>query len=340
MTLTPKERMRRAVRHEPIDHLPTQINYTTRLGQKLAEYFQVTVADLPAFLGNHMLRVDLSFPQKYSLDGKIAYDWWGVGFDTAEEGYFTAHNPLQDIESLAQFAWPDPTEEGLLAEAAAALAADQGQHFITCNFGFCLFERAWALRGFQQFLLDMALNPAFAEELLDRITAIQLTLIRRFIDLGVDAGYFGDDYGSQKNLLFSPQTWRSLIKPRLAQMFTPFLEAGLPILMHSDGVISEILPDLVEIGLTTLNPVQPEVLDHTWLRQTFGMNLSYYGGISTQTVLPNGSPEEVAQAVMDCRRLLAPDHTGLVIAPSHRMMTDIPLEIIAVLLDTFTHLRS
>jgi uroporphyrinogen decarboxylase len=118
----------------------------------------------------------------------------------------------------------------------------------------------------------------------------------------------------------------------LAKLFAPFREAGLPILMHSDGQIAEILPDLVEIGLTTLNPVQPEVLDHTWLARTFGQNLSYYGGISTQTVLPNGTPGLVAVAVLECQRQLAPENTGLVVAPSHRLMADIPLENVDALL--------
>jgi len=96
----------------------------------------------------------------------------------------------------------------------------------------------------------------------------------------VDGGYFGDDYGAQNNLLFSPAGWRRLVKPRLARLFAPFHERGLPVILHSDGQIQKILPDLVEIGLTALNPVQPEVLDHAWLYKNFGGRLSFYGGIS------------------------------------------------------------
>lgn len=336
MPLTPKERMLKAIQYEPVDWLPTQINYTKVMGERLAEYYQVGIEELPSFLGNHMVRLDISYPKKTSNDEVIEFDWWGVGFDAREEGYFTAHNPLPVLDELDLFPWPDPHAPDLLDQAAKDIRRDGGQHFISCNFGFCLFERAWALRGFQNFLMDMALSPAKAEELLDRIVEIQLVLIRRFIDLGVDGGYFGDDYGSQKNLLFSPKMWRKMIKPRLDRLFAPFREVGLPILMHSDGNISEILPDLVEIGLTTLNPVQPEVLDHAWLKQKFGKNLSYYGGVSTQTVLPFGSPEEVTQAVRDCFKILAPDQTGLVIAPSHRVMTDIPMKNVDALRYAFS----
>ena len=204
--------------------------------------------------------------------------------------------------------------------------------------GFALFERAWTLRGFDTFLLDMVLDPGFAEELLERIAQIQLVLIRRFLELGVDGGYFGDDYGSQANLLFSPKMWRSLIKPRLARLFAPFREAGLPVLMHSDGQFAEILPDLVEIGLTAYNPVQPEVIDHAWLRRTFGSQLAYYGGISTQTTLSQGSPQEVASAVQACLAALAPEGMGLVLAPSHRMMSDTPMENVEAMLEAFASL--
>jgi uroporphyrinogen decarboxylase len=202
-----------------------------------------------------------------------------------------------------------------------------------------LFERASALRGFEQFLLDMADDPGFASDLLERIAGIQLVLIRRFLEMGVDGGYFGDDYGAQNNLLFSPRMWRALIKPRLERMFAPFREADLPVLMHSDGQIAAILPDLVEIGLTTLNPVQPEVIDHAWLRGAFGNRLAYYGGISTQTVLPQGSPQGVRQAVADCLAALAPEDTGLVLAPSHRLMTDVPMENVEALLGALPALQ-
>jgi uroporphyrinogen decarboxylase len=337
--MKPKERVKRSLTHQPVDRIPTQINYTQSLGDRICSYFGVTSTELPVFLGNHLLRVDLDYEKRYSEDGKVLFDWWGVGFDASEEGYFTAVNPLAETKDLDVYPWPDPHHPKLLARATELIVNDNDQHFVCPNFGFALFERAWSLRGFDNFLMDMVLDPPFAETLLDRITGIQLVLIHRFIELGVDGGYFGDDYGAQKNMLFSPKIWRTMIKPRLARLFEPFRMAGLPVLMHSDGRIGEILPDLVEIGLTVYNPVQPEVIDHTWLKSTFGERLAYYGGISTQTVLPNGKPGDVRQAVFECAAKLAPAGTGLMIAPSHRMMTDIPIENIEAMLDAFASLR-
>jgi uroporphyrinogen decarboxylase len=305
------------------------------MGDKLAAHLGVSPAELPARLDNHLVRVDLDYVRRTSEDGRVAYDWWGVGWSTETEGYWPADSPLAKTESLDDFPWPDPRDPHLMDEAKETITRAGNRYFIVPNFGFCLFERAWALRGFETFLTDLVLNPAFAEELLERISEIQVALARRFVAMGVDGGYFGDDYGAQKSLLFSPHAWRGLFKPRLARMFAVFREAGLPVILHSDGDIAEILPDLVEIGLTTLNPVQPEVLNHDWLKRAFGDRLAFYGGVSTQTILPHGTPAQVVSAVESCIRTLAADGTGLVLAPSHRMTADVPMENVDALLKAF-----
>jgi len=333
MTMTHKERMRRALNHEPVDRIPTQINYTDEMGEILVKHFGVPREELPYRLDNHMIRVDLKHTTYYNEDRSAKYDWWGVGWDTVVEGYWPADAPFAGTTDLDSFNWPDPHQPDVLDDAARIMAADNGRHFITPNFGFCLYERAWSMRGFEQLNLDMMTDLDFVEALMDRIVEIQLALIHRYIALGVDGGYFGDDYGAQKNMLFSPRIWRKIIKPRLAKLFAPFREAGLPVIMHSDGDIAAIMPDLVDVGLTVFNPVQPEVTDHAWLRQTFGTNLAYYGGVSTQSVMPFGTPDDVRAATRQAAKTLAPNGTGLVIAPSHRMMVDIPMPNVEAFMD-------
>ena len=332
--------MRRALRREPLDHLPFQTNYTGAMGRLLAAHFGIPASELPARLGNHLLRVDVSHPRRTNPEGSIEYDWWGAGWDTASEGYRHAFAPLAESLDLDRHPWPDPGATDLLETAAAAIACDGGSHFVAPNFGMCLFERAWSLRGFDTLLFDMADRPEWVEDLLDRITEIQSQLARRFVTAGVDGGYFGDDYGAQRSMLFSPRMWRKLIKPRLARLFAVFREAGLPVILHSDGDIKAILPDLVEIGVSTLNPVQPEVLDHAWLAREFGDRLSFYGGISTQAVMPRGDAQLVRGAALECARVLAPSGTGLVLGPSHRMQSDIPPASVEAMLAAFHELET
>jgi uroporphyrinogen decarboxylase len=279
--------------------------------------------------------VDIDYARRTNADGSIEFDWWGAGWDTRTEGYWPAFSPLKDSLDLDCYPWPDPNDPALLTTAERTILRDGAACFIAPNLGMCLFERAWSLRGFDATLMDMLERPEWVEELLDRIAEIQLTLSRRFVAAGVAGGYFGDDYGAQRAMLFSPRLWRRLIKPRLAKLFAVFADAGLPVILHSDGDIRAILPDLVEIGLTTLNPVQPEVLDHAWLRNEYGARLSFYGGVSTQGVLPGGSVEEVRAATLACARALAPEGTGLLLGPSHRMQSDIPARNVEAMLDAF-----
>jgi len=117
------------------------------------------------FLGNHLIRVDISFPRRLNDAGTIRYDWWGAGHDTSEEGYLIAYSPLQANKDLDAFSWPDPHQGDLLDQAQATIQRSGATHFIAPNFGFALFERAWSLRGFQELFLDMAEDPGYVEAL-------------------------------------------------------------------------------------------------------------------------------------------------------------------------------
>jgi len=108
MNTTHKERMRRALQHEPVDRIPTQINYTADLGRIMADHFNVAIEDLPELFGSHMVRVDIDYPKELSPDGRIRFDWWGVGFDVEEEGYYPSVNPLEDSRDLDAYPWPNP----------------------------------------------------------------------------------------------------------------------------------------------------------------------------------------------------------------------------------------
>ena len=335
--MTKRERTAAVLRREQTDLLPVQVSYTGAMARKLCSHFKIAAAELPDFFGNHLLRVDIGYEKKRSPAGDIEYDWWGAGFDAGEEGYFVRECPLASLDDIGRYPWPDPGAPGLLDAASAVLKAERAAadaRFIMPNFGFALFERAWSLRGLENFMMDLLTEEEKAEALLEKITEIQIALAERFLGLGINGGYFGDDLGAQKGTLFSPELFRRLFKPRYRRMFAVFRDAGLPVIMHSDGDIKDILPDLIDIGLDCLNPCQPEVLNHAWLKKEYGSDLSFFGGLSTQEVLPRGSRDDVLQAGRDCIRDLASGGTGLIYGPSHRIMSDIPMENIEAFLES------
>ena len=196
MRLTRRERVRRALTYGEVDRLPTQFNYTASMGQAMAEHFGVDLADLPERLDNHLVRLDMTYERRLSEDGKARFDWWGAGHDTEEEGYYIRVAPLADSRDLDAYDWPDPHDPHLLDEAEVVREAVGDSAFVVPNIGWALFERAWSLRGFENTLLELALDPVYIGELMDRIVDIRLVVIERYLELGLDGGYFGDDYGA------------------------------------------------------------------------------------------------------------------------------------------------
>ena len=187
-----------------------------------------------------------------------------------------------------------------------------------------IFEIAWHLRGMTELFTDMAFQPEFAGRLLDRITAIRAFQARRFAEAGVDMLKIGDDIGTQKAMLMSPKMYREWFKPRHAAVIQAAREArsGLPVCYHSDGNCRAVLPDLIDIGVTVLNPVQPECLDLPEIKSSFVDQLVFWGGIGTQTTMPFSSAEEVRLTVRRTIDTLGP--TGYFPCPTHVLEPEVP----------------
>jgi len=138
-------------------------------------------------------------------------------------------------------------------------------------------------------------------------------------------------------LLFSRKDFLRLLKPRLARLCAVYTEAGVPVGMHSCGNIIELIPDLIEIGIRLLEPVQP-CMDLTRLKKEFGQNLVFWGGIDTQDLLPFGTPERVKKETREVIRLLG-EGDGYVIAPSQAIMPDVPLANVVAFLEAVVEER-
>jgi uroporphyrinogen decarboxylase len=148
----------------------------------------------------------------------------------------------------------------------------------------------------------------------------------------IDGVLFGDDWGHQQGLLFGAKLWRRFIKPRVARLYGIVRRAGKAVMIHSCGKVEQLFPELIEIGLDVFNPFQPEVMDPVEIKRQFGGRLAFFGGMSVQRVLPFGSPDEVRREVRRMIRDVGADG-GLILAPSHDMPGDIPLENMLAFID-------
>jgi uroporphyrinogen decarboxylase len=190
-----------------------------------------------------------------------------------------------------------------------------------------MYEPAWQIRGYEQFLMDMIDKPAWAQCLLDRIAEQNLIRATAYAKAGVDWILCGDDVANQQTLMFSRQTWKNLIHSRWKKIWHAVHEINpkTKIWYHSDGNITEIAGDLIEDGVNILNPLQPECVDTNKIHSLYGKKVTFDGCIGTQTTMPFGTPDDVRQRVKQLIEKYS-KKGGLIVSPTHLLEPEVPIE--------------
>jgi uroporphyrinogen decarboxylase len=152
----------------------------------------------------------------------------------------------------------------------------------------------------------------------------------------IDGMLFGDDWGMQHGLIMGPRMWRKFLKPCLKRMYGRVKSAGKFVLQHSCGDISEVYPDLAEIGLDAHQTFQPEIYDIAEIKRQYAGKLSFWGGISTQRLLPFATPDEVRSETARIIGVMG-QGGGFIAAPTHAVPPDVPPENILAMADVFQH---
>ncbi|HEX9118772.1 MAG TPA: uroporphyrinogen decarboxylase family protein [Anaerolineae bacterium] len=342
-----RDRVLMALRHEQPDFTPYNFHATAAVYKKVAAHYGMTGLDQVAeFAGNHLAKIGGDFnvnpwteniaveqapsggPTATAADvaGGRHVDEFGCVWDRSGGMPHPVGHPLAgDPAGLDAYRMPDPWRAGRFDGARAVVERYRGDLFIFGKLGMALFERAWAIRGMQQLLVDMAERPTFVEQLLDRILyEWNLPIIEQQMALGVDGFYFADDWGSKTTLLFSPAMWRRFIKPRLALCYRRVKELGGIVGQHSDGQVLAVFPDLIEIGLDVFNPLQPSLYDLSEIKRRFGDRLAFYGGVDEDRTLAFGTPEDV-RAEVGARAAELGRGGGYILQSSHTILDDVPL---------------
>lgn len=244
--------------------------------------------------------------------------------------HFTGYiSPLRNAKTFSELEkFPFPVAQGFdetgMKEKVAE-AHQQGK--VSSCWGGHMYESAWQIRGYEEFLMDTVERPEWCEYILDRLTERNLKIATAAARAGVDFLITGDDVANQRGLMFAPGVWRQLMKKRWAKVYTAArqIKPDIQIWYHSDGNVRDIIPELVEIGVTILNPLQPECLDLLEVKKRYGKLLVFDGTIGTQSTMPFGSPEEVKKVVRERKRNLGYDG-ALILAPTHILEPEVPLE--------------
>jgi uroporphyrinogen decarboxylase len=162
---------------------------------------------------------------------------------------------------------------------------------------FGLFERAWSLRGFENFLQDLCLEEKFCEELIEMIADWMLESVENMLNYPVDAVMFTDDYADERGMIFGIERFRKFFKPHWKRLFARVRKAGVYSILHVCGNALPAVPDLIESGLDCLESLQPEAMDVYKTKREFGRDIRMWGGVGIQRLLTFGTPGEVQEEV-------------------------------------------
>ncbi len=376
--MKPRERVKIALSHEepdrpPIDlggtvsgiHNEAYTNLVSHLGLSLP-----TITDLRDV--QQLARQDDSILKRLGVDfrhvslrtipgpgsivvdrssGRMSFvDEWGVKWGRNPHYYDMIDHPLKGatVEDLMDFPWPNPRDPrrtaGLRGEARRiyeetdlALQADA--------FYGGIYECAWWMRGFETFTVDMYRRPEFTEALLDRILDLYLDFYDEYLDeVGpyLQIVDYNDDIGMQTGPLISPVMFRRYLKPRYKRIFDLIhSKTSAKLFLHSCGSCYPFIPDLIEIGLEVLNPIQPLAakMEIGGLKREFGDRLTFHGGIDIQRLIPYGTPAEIETEVKRVAKI-AGAGGGLIIAGAHNIQGDTPPRNVLALYETAKHLKS
>ena len=341
--MRPIDRVLSAFSHEEPDRVPRVASLTPALLEKFrkrtgatnpADYWDFEIRDVG--FGGSRIKTDFTryFPRH--LEHKITHvSEWGIGHVPGSMLHFTDYvHPMAafaSVKDVEEYPWPDVTAAYRRSTVPDAVENwhEKGYAVLGCPpmANGSIFENAWLLRGMEQLLVDFIENEEFAEALLDRLTEFQVENARFLANCDADVLLTGDDVGTQRGMMMSPDMWRRWLKGRLAKIIAAAREqkSHIHVFYHSDGDVRAIIPELIEIGVDILNPVQPECMDPAEMKRKYGKKLSFWGTMGTQTTMPFGNPAEVKRVVKE-RIATVGKGGGLLLAPTHVLEPDVPWE--------------
>jgi len=277
------------------------------------------------------------------------YDMFGNRYRRVEYAGISSETVVEPVlagamgpEALDKVRWPDPGILDLEESRRKAAEAHASGLAVYGGVWASIFTHSRAILGEEDYLAALLTAPELIAALVERITVCFLELNRAYLDSCakyLDVYYFGSDFGTQSALFISPEMFRTFYKPHLASLAQQAHSYGLRVMYHTCGSVHAIIGDLIECGIDILDPVQVSAsgMSAEELAARFRGRIAFHGGISTQGVLPQGSPEQVREAVRQTVYTLGPGN--YIVAPDQDLMADVPTANIEVLYGAVREMR-
>jgi len=337
--MTKKQRFHATVERKAVDRSASWLGIpaTAALPALLSHFGAADLAGLKNAIGDDVWPVELPYHSPFSDAIYMAFDFAKTGHIVNEERTLNSPGFFEDISDPAavrDFAWPDPVAHISPEECRAVVDEVPGDYAVLGVVWSAHFQDACAAFGMETALMNMMAEPEMFRAVIERITEFYLEANGVFYantNGKLDAVLIGNDFGSQSSLMLSRDLIREFVLPGTKALVDQAKSYGLKVIHHSCGAIRDLIPDLIEIGVDVIHPIQALAsgMDAEGLSRGFSGQISFCGGVDAQHLLVNGSPDDVRRRVRELRELFP---TGLVISPSHEaILPDItPVNIAAL----------
>ena len=305
----------------------------------LFSYYGVKdIHELKMAVGDDFYAVEVPYESETAHAIYAAFDWYKNGEVEPMNRTLTAPGCFHDAEDMEDlvFDWPDPAAYIDAAECRRRVEmAPEGKTVLGILWS-AHFQDTCAAFGMETALMNMIAAPELYEAVNEKVLEFYLKANRIFYEATkgkLHAVLIGNDMGSQRGLMISPELVRRFVIPGCRRLTEQAHSYGLKVIYHSCGAISDIIPDLIDAGVDIIHPIQALAagMEPEGLKEKFGDRVSFCGGVDTQELLVHGTPEDVRKKVEELKRLFP---TGLILSPSHEaILPDVPPENIGALFD-------
>lgn len=309
------------------------VNYTENLYEDVT--YRISANELRVAMGSDVVVTGASVSDDFKIDKDDNGHWKNEYKMKMRQGdiyvevvdYPLAH--AQTKTDIDAYVFPEVDAPGRYRDAEALVKKYKSDYLVIGDIEVTVFSLAHQLVGMEKLLIDMMMEAEYVIPLFEACAEFQTQIGLRLIEKGVDAIWYGDDFGTQQSLIMDPETFRNQLKPVYTKMNKRFKEANpdiIPIL-HCDGAVAPLLIDIHEMGFEVFNPVQPDVPGHLPkdLKDNFGHLFPFWGAIDQQDLLPNGNDEELEKDIIEKISILG-EGGGYMISPAHIIQNDVSPE--------------